>query len=157
MANFIHEGTLPPLRRAAADEASQLKVAMKKDNGFTLIELMIAVAVIGILAAIAYPAYTEQIRKARRAQTQATLMNISARQQQMLLDTRSYAATVALLNVALPTTVTRAYDITLTVGAAVVPTFTATATPVTLSAQASDTCGVLTINQAGTKTPPNCW
>ena len=130
---------------------------MRSRRGFTLIELMIAVAVIGILAAIAYPAYTEQIRKARRAQTQAALMNISARQQQMLLDTRSYAATVALLNVALPTTVTRAYDITLTVGAAVVPTFTATATPVTLSAQASDTCGVLTINQAGTKTPPNCW
>ena len=133
------------------------KNEMKKDNGFTLVELMIVVAVIGILAAIAYPAYTEQIRKARRAETQAALMNISTRQQQMLLDTRSYASTVALLNVALPTSVTRAYDITLTVGIAAVPTFTATATPVALSAQAADTCGVLTINQAGTKTPSNCW
>ena len=130
---------------------------MVKNNGFTLIELMLAVAVIGILSAIAYPAYTEQIRKARRAETQAALMNISARQQQMLLDTRSYAATVALLNVALPAAVTRAYDITLTVGVSAVPTFMATATPAALSAQAADTCGVLTINQAGTKTPPNCW
>lgn len=130
---------------------------MVKNYGFTLIELMISVAVLGILAAIAYPAYTDQIRKARRAEAQAALMNISARQQQMLLDTRSYAAAIALLDVALPATVTRVYDITLTVGAAVAPTFTATATPVALSAQASDTCGVLAIDQAGTKTPPNCW
>jgi len=130
---------------------------MKKNHGFTLIELMIAVAVIGVIAAVAYPAYNEQIRKARRAETQTALMNISARQQQMLLDTRSYAVSVALLNVVLPQTVARAYDITLTVGTATAPTFTATATPVSLSAQASDACGILTIDQSGTKTPYNCW
>jgi type IV pilus assembly protein PilE len=72
---------------------------VKKNRGFTLIELMITVAVIGILAAVAYPSYLNQIRKSRRAEAQAALLNISARQQQMLLDTRSYAATVGALNV----------------------------------------------------------
>jgi type IV pilus assembly protein PilE len=128
---------------------------MTKDRGFTLIELMITVAIIGILAAIAYPAYLDQIRKARRAEAQAALMNIAARQQQMLLDTRSYAATVGALNVTLPNTVQQTYTISLSVGTATVPTFTAAATP--SGAQASDKCGVMSVNQVGTKSPSSCW
>lgn len=128
---------------------------MEKNRGFTLIELMITVAVIGILAAVAYPAYLDQIRKARRAEAQAALMNISARQQQRLLDTRSYATTVDALNVTIPNTVLQTYAITLSVGTATVPTFTALATP--SGSQASDKCGAMSINQAGTKSPSSCW
>lgn len=128
---------------------------MKKNRGFTLIELMITVAIVGILAAVAYPAYLDQIRKARRAEAQTALMNISARQQQMLLDTRSYATTLSALNVTIPNTVLQTYDITLSVGTAIVPTFTATATP--SGSQASDRCGALSINQVGTKLPSSCW
>lgn len=50
---------------------------MKKDLGFTLIEVMIVVAVIGVLSAIAVPAYSEYVRKARRADAAATLMEAS--------------------------------------------------------------------------------
>lgn len=126
-----------------------------RSRGFTLIELMITVAVIGILAAVAYPAYLDQVRKARRAQAQATLLNISARQQQMLLDTRSYATSTAALNVSVPNNVQQTYTISLTVGTATVPTFTATATP--LGSQTADKCGNLSINQMGSKSPSTCW
>ncbi|MES2361065.1 MAG: type IV pilin protein [Pseudomonadota bacterium] len=128
---------------------------MKKNHGFTLIELMITVAIIGILAAVAYPAYLDQIRKARRAEAQAALMNIAARQQQMLLDTRSYATSVSALNVTLPGTVQQAYTVSVSVGTATVPSFTATAAP--SGSQAKDKCGVMTVDQTGTKSPSTCW
>jgi type IV pilus assembly protein PilE len=128
---------------------------MKKSHGFTLLELMITVAVIGILAAIGYPSYLDQIRKARRAEAQSLLMNIAARQQQMLLDTRSYAATVSALNITVPGTVQQTYGVAISVGTAAVPSFTATATP--SGSQAADKCGAMSINQTGTKSPSSCW
>lgn len=50
---------------------------MKKTQGFTLIELMIVVAVIGILAAIAYPSYQEYVNRSKRANAQAAIMELS--------------------------------------------------------------------------------
>ena len=50
------------------------RMAAKRAPGFTLIELMIVVAVVAILVAIAYPSYQEQIRKSRRAQAKADLV-----------------------------------------------------------------------------------
>lgn len=128
---------------------------MKKHRGFTLIELMITVAIVGILVSIAYPSYLAQVRKSRRADAQAALMNIAARQQQMLLDTRSYAATVGTLNITLPVSVVQNYAVTITVGTATVPTFMATATP--SGSQVGDTCGVLSLDQTGAKLPSTCW
>lgn len=134
-----------------------------RSRGFTLIELMITVAVIGILAAVAYPAYLDQVRKARRAEAQATLLNISARQQQMLLDTRSYVAAAtaadipAALNISVPNTVTQTYDIAITVGTATVPSFVVTATP--KGTQSADKCNVMSIDQTGSKSAAiaTCW
>ncbi len=73
------------------------EMAMKKSSkGFTLIELMIVVAIIGILAAVAYPSYQEQVRKSRRAEATEALMDLAARMERYYADRGTYAtATIA--------------------------------------------------------------
>jgi len=63
---------------------------MQRKRGFTLIELMIVVAVIGILVAIAYPAYTDQVRKARRAEAKATLQRVMNHQERYYTSNNAY-------------------------------------------------------------------
>lgn len=63
----------------------------KKQNGFTLIELMIAVAVIGILLAIAIPNYQEYLRKAARSAGQTYLSDLAQRQELRFQDARTYS------------------------------------------------------------------
>src|SRR4051812_25160515 len=96
-----------------------------RQKGFTLIELMIATAIVAILAAVAYPAYTRYIIKANRASAQAQMLDIANRQQQFLLANRAYATTAALVSsgYTLPTTLTNKYSYSIDVGASTVPSF----------------------------------
>ena len=120
-------------------------------RGFTLIELMMVVAIIGVLAAIAYPSYTEQVKKGRRASVQAIMQTIATRQEQYLLEARQYATTPPMLKVV--TTETDAWYTVTIAAVAAPPTYTITATAI--GAQASD--GDLTLDHIGAKTPTSKW
>lgn len=129
-------------------------MARRPQHGFTLIELMITVAVVGILAAIAYPTYQNAMAKNRRASAQAYLADVAQREQQYLLDNRAYTDSTTNLRLPVPTDVSRYYTIEIIAAASTPPAFTATAAPVDGSTQVSD--GTLRITSAGQKTrlPP---
>ena len=128
-------------------------------RGFTLIELMIAVAIVGILASIALPSYQDYVRKGRRADAQAFMHEVASRQQHFLVDRRMYASTLDALGLAAPSSVSPHYNITLTnVINNVQPMgFTLQAAPI--GGQARDTCGTLTLNAQGAKGADKggCW
>lgn len=132
------------------------KILIKKNSGFTLIELMVVVAIIGILASVALPSYKNYIIKSKRSAAQSFMVDIASREKQYLLDTRVYATTVASLGLTTPTNVSSNYTITepITVGTAP-PSFTITATPIAGTTQAND--GTLTLTNTGATGPAGKW
>ncbi|MBI4937843.1 MAG: type IV pilin protein [Nitrosomonadales bacterium] len=135
----------------------------RAQRGFTLIELMIVVAIVGILALIAVPSYRQYVVKANRAAAESFIMSVTNKQEQYMLDARQYAATLALLGMAAPEDVSKNYNITITNIGATPPTYTITAVPAGSQAASDTRCGSVSINQAGTKgitgtgTVAECW
>jgi len=127
---------------------------MKKQQlGFTLIELMITVAIIGILASIAYPSYQDSVLKSRRADAKGALLGFANAMERHFTETNTYVGAPAATN-------TDYY--TLAIDSATATAYGLSATPI--GGQASDSCGMLKINQTNVKSAikggvavAGCW
>jgi type IV pilus assembly protein PilE len=126
-------------------------------GGFTLIELMVTVAIVAVLAAIAYPSYKEYVAKSRRAEAQALLMQSAQWMERFYAENYSYSANTAGVAVTdatmfparysqSPASGTAAYTIAV---APTATTFTVTATRT--GTMAADKCGNMQITHTGVK------
>jgi type IV pilus assembly protein PilE len=129
----------------------------KHQNGFTLIEVMITVAIVGILAAVALPSYRQYIVRAARTEAQSELLQLATLQEKIYLNSNAYTFRVTNayngtsaggLGVTSGKTKDARYDITLA-NTVVSQTFTLVATPVTGKSQEGD--GNLSITESGIK------
>ncbi|MBD9355669.1 type IV pilin protein [Methylomonas sp. EbA] len=140
---------------------------MKLQIGVTLIELMVTVGIVGILAAIAIPSYSEYIARGNRTDAKAVLLENAQFLERNFTEANSYnkrsdlTTDVTLPYSTSPKTGTALYNITATLTAT---TYTLTATPITGGRMATDKCGILSIDQLGQKSVTSaslsadaCW
>ena len=121
----------------------------KKQAGFTLIELMIAVVVVAILAMVAIPAYNDSVTKGRRSDAKSTLTTMAARQEQFFMDNKRYTADLTELGYATANNVDSVdgYYSVSAAATATPPTFDLTAVP----KKTDNDCKNFTLDEQGTQ------
>ena len=130
---------------------------MKKNKGFTLIELMIVVAIIGILAAIAYPSYMDSVRKSNRSDGKAALSDIAQRLERCYTTFSAYNSDSCGVVDDVDDGITSPegyYTVTADLDAT---TYTLTATAAKAPQDSDTGCDVLTLDNVGVRGPAACW
>lgn len=127
--------------------------AKKLQSGFTLIELIIVVTLIGILAMIAIPAYNDSVTKARRSDGQSALMEAMVRQERFFTENNTYTTNLADLPLGTSSPEGHYTISAASCGVGIASCVILTATPG--AAQAHD--GALTLNSRGQKLPADRW
>ena len=136
-------------------------ISPRRVRGFTLIELMITVVVVGILAAVAYPSYMSYVVKSNRAVTKAFMTAVANREQQYIMDARVYGTASnsaefnSVLGMTVPAEVSKFYTVTVVNVAGNTRTFQISAVPVAGKMNAND--GTLTLDNTGAKAPADKW
>lgn len=156
-----------------------MRVAWRDHDGFSLIELMIVVAIIAILAALGIPAFQRQLQQSRESSAKSALLDLARREETFYstnnvyttqLDSLGYSANnIANNSIQIPSTSENYYTVTIQPATAgtTASTYIATATPVAGGPQASDVCGTYEINSVGAQSNPgatgtgtggtSCW
>jgi type IV pilus assembly protein PilE len=133
-----------------------------KQMGFTLIELMITVAIIGILSSVGYPSYMSHIQKAKRSEAQAALVSMATAMEQWRVENNNDYTGVtvgtgdtSIFTDRVPTDGSGTQSYTLSIATLATGNYTLQATPIS-----TDDCGTLTLDSTGVKTSStgtNCW
>lgn len=129
---------------------------MVKKNGFTLIELIVAICVIAILAIIALPSFNSSLMKSRRSDAKESLAALQLAQEKWRGNHDTYASNLSDLGLS-STSSQGYYAIAITAGASSGTNYEGTATAIPTGAQGSDTCGVLKVGPSGFSGDANCW
>ncbi len=127
-------------------------------RGFTLIELMIVVAIVGILAMLAIPRYQRYVIKSRRSAAQTALADLATQEEQYYLDHTSYTSSIS----ALGRSASAADLYTLSIPTATSDSYVIQATARAGTVQVQDrengvSCATLTVDSTGNHTPSGCW
>lgn len=138
-----------------------------RQGGFTLIEVMVVVVIVGILAAIAYPSYTDIVRQTRRSDALSALMDMMAKQERYFTDFNIYVKEGDLAKLGFTVSsdkVATTGDYYLISAAACTDSTIASCVVLTAVGQngqekdgGSGACKTLTLNSQGTKGPAACW
>ena len=131
-------------------------MSSRRSEGFTLLEIMMAVALVAVLASIAIPSYQQYGRKAKRAEAIASLLNMQLQQEKWRANNNSYNATASQIGA--PGSAYYSFSVT-NAGAS---SYTLIAAAIAGTSQVKDkqsgtSCSTLSIDQSGTRTPAVCW